>query len=90
MRTRRLTCPLSAHRKQLESEYFEKSVKRSLPKWLNKLRQWEENRSRNKNIHVVTNNLTAVAPGYKSNNDDQNIDNCNEQSEIPTLMVPHI
>ena len=88
MRTRRLTCPLSAHRKQLESEYFEKSVKRSLPKWLNKLRQWEENRSRNKNIHVVTNNLNAVAPDYKSNNDGKNIDNCNEQSA--TLMVPHV
>merc|ERR1711944_11369 len=47
MRTRRLTCPLPAHRKQLETEYFEKSVKKTIPRWFNKLRQWQENRSNN-------------------------------------------
>ena len=57
MRTRKLTCPLSAHRKQLEVEYFEKSVKKCLPKWLYKLRQWEESRFQNKNNSNILNSL---------------------------------
>ena len=40
MRTRKLTCPLTNHRIQLQKEYFEKSVKKSLPKWLNRLEKW--------------------------------------------------
>ena len=45
MRTRKLTCPLPLRRLHLENKYFEKSVKRSLPQWMDQLQKWEENNS---------------------------------------------
>ena len=68
MRTRKLTCPLSAHRKQLETEYFEKSVKKYLPNWLCKLRKWEENRSQNKNNYISCDTIAAHVQENKTEN----------------------
>ena len=68
MRTRKLTCPLSDHRKQLETEYFEKSVKKCLPKWLCKLRKWEENRSQNKSSYISWETLAAHVQENKTEN----------------------
>ena len=68
MRTRKLTCPLSAHRKQLETEYFEKSVKKYLPNWLCKLRKWEENRSQNKNNYISWDTIAAHVQENKTEN----------------------
>ena len=48
MRTRKLTCPLPLRRLHLENKYFEKSVKRSLPQWIDQLQKWEENNSLHK------------------------------------------
>ena len=89
MRTRRLTCPLPAHRKQLETKYFEKSVKKNIPRWFNKLRQWQENRSNNEANITTLNTLTTYRLNDKTVNEIKNIENNNDKSEMHTLMVPH-
>ena len=89
MRTRRLACPLPAHRKQLETEYFEKSVKKTIPRWFNKLRQWQENRSNNEDNNTSLNALITYRLNDKTVNEHKNIENNNNKSEIHTLMVPH-
>ena len=89
MRTRRLTCPLSAHRKQLETEYFEKSVKKTIPKWFNKLRQWQESRSHNEHNNTILNALTTNKLNDATAKEYKNTENINNKSKIHTLMVPH-
>ena len=54
MRTRKLTCPIPVLRMQLQAEYFDKSVKKSVPRWLKELQQWNNN-----NLHKITNSATT-------------------------------
>ena len=88
MRTRKLTCPLSNHRMKLQTEYFEKSVKKSLPKWLNQLQKWNDN-----NLHRQAH---PTDDNYSSKNDNQSIITKTQNDKhtkmgmkMDRLFVPH-
>ena len=88
MRTRKLTCPLPVRRMQLQSEYFEKSVKKSVPKWLRRMQQWGENNSR-KEIHNPDLNIANIdTSNYSANNSIQTTNIEKREPQMDTLMVP--
>ena len=81
MRTRKLTCPLPLRRIQLQTDYFEKSVKKSVPRWLNRLQQWDENNSR----------TTEYNNGLSVNTlDDDKIDPVTERQDAKILKLENI
>ena len=81
MRTRKLTCPLPLRRIQLQTDYFEKSVKKSVPRWLNRLQQWDENNSR----------TTEYNNGLSVNTlDDDKIEPVTERQDAKILKLENI
>ena len=81
MRTRKLTCPLPLRRIQLQTDYFEKSVKKSVPRWLNRLQQWDESNSR----------ITEYNKGLSVNTlDDDKIDPVTERQDAKILKLENI
>ena len=81
MRTRKLTCPLPLRRIQLQTDYFEKSVKKSVPRWLNRLQQWDENNSR----------TTEYNNGLSVNTlDDDKIEPVTERKDAKILKIENI
>ena len=88
MRTRRLTCPIPIRRIHLQTEYFEKSVKKSLPRWLNRMQQWNDNNSQMKE-HRMDRNIPDIDVSYVVINSNQkNKNSRNEEIKMDTLIVP--
>ena len=85
MRTRKLTCPLPVRRMQLQSEYFEKSVKKSVPKWLRRMQQWGESNSRKE---INRHNLNIETSNHSLDNSLQTENIEKIEPKMDTLMVP--
>ena len=78
MRTRKLTCPIPVRRMQLQAEYFDKSVKKSVPRWLKQLQHWNNN-----NLHKITNSATTHLSDLPMNENSDKV-----EIEMDTLMIP--
>ena len=88
MRTRKLTCPLPVRRMQLQTEYFEKSVKKSVPKWVRRMHKWGENNSRKEENNLDLNIANIDQPYCSKNNSNQTTNGEKRNNEMDTLMVP--
>ena len=89
MRTRKLACPLTNHRMKLQTEYFEKSVKKSLPKWLNKLQKWNNN-NLYKQTHPTDQSYSSKYDNHTTNTNTKKDKAIKAEMKMDRLLVPHV